>query len=109
MGDAPSTGALRSGERVRAAVIAWRTAHALVAAGFLTAIGYVWWCALSGRRGRFLRLAMAALIGEAALVAANRGACPLGPVATAWATPSPCSSWCSRRARHGSRCPRSEA
>ena len=59
-------------------VAAWRTGHALVALGFLSAIGYVWWCALTGRSGRLLRTAVAALIGEGVLVTCNRGDCPLG-------------------------------
>jgi hypothetical protein len=59
-------------------VVVWRTAHALIATGFLAAIGYVWWCALTGRRGRLLQPAIAALAGEGVLVAANRGDCPLG-------------------------------
>ncbi|HZO59043.1 MAG TPA: hypothetical protein VFB51_05075 [Solirubrobacterales bacterium] len=61
-------------------VLAWRTAHGLIAIGFLASIGYVWWCAISGRRGRFLRPAIVALVGEGALVAANGGDCPLGPL-----------------------------
>jgi hypothetical protein len=52
----------------------------VIAIGFLTSIGYVWWCALTGRRGRLLRLAVAALVSEGALVATNHGNCPLGPV-----------------------------
>jgi hypothetical protein len=38
----------------------------------------VWWCALTGRRGRLLRPAVVALVGEGAFVACNRGDCPLG-------------------------------
>jgi len=60
------------------AVIAWRAAHGLIAIGFLASIGYVWWCALSGRRGPWLRRAIAALVGEGVVVAANHGDCPLG-------------------------------
>ena len=45
---------------------------------FLLAIAYVWWCALSGRRDRLLQIAVAALVGEGAVVAANHGDCPLG-------------------------------
>jgi hypothetical protein len=56
----------------------FRAAHTAIAAAFLLAIAYVWWCALSGRRGPLLRVAVAALIGEGLLVAANRGDCPLG-------------------------------
>jgi hypothetical protein len=46
--------------------------------GFLLAIGYVWWCGLTGRRDRRLTLAVVALVGEGVLVIANRGDCPLG-------------------------------
>ena len=60
------------------AALAWRVAHAAIAAAFLVAIGYVWWCALTGRRGPLLRPALAALLGEGVLVVANRGDCPLG-------------------------------
>jgi hypothetical protein len=61
-------------------VVVWRAGHTVVAIVFLAAIGYVWWCALSGRRGPLLRPAIAALIGEGVVVAANRGDCPLGAV-----------------------------
>jgi hypothetical protein len=44
----------------------------------LLAIGYVWWCALTGRRNRGFRIAIVALAGEGLLVVANRGDCPLG-------------------------------
>jgi len=57
---------------------ALRVAHTAVTAMFLLAIGYIWWCALSGRRGRLLRVAVVSLTGEAVLVAANDGDCPLG-------------------------------
>ena|SRR5947209_17139867 len=59
---------------------AFRAFHAFVAVAFLLAIGYVWWCALTGRRDRWLRLAVAALVTEGAFVTANHGNCPLGPV-----------------------------
>jgi hypothetical protein len=71
------------------AIIAWRAAHGLIAAGFLLSIGYVWWCALSGRRGRFLRLAVAGLVFEGGLVIANRGDCPLGPLGERIGDPVP--------------------
>jgi hypothetical protein len=60
------------------AALAFRAAHAAVAAEQLLAIAYVWWCALSGRRDRMLRIAAGTLIGEGVLVAANGGDCPLG-------------------------------
>lgn len=61
-------------------VIAWRLGHGLVAAVFLASIAYIWWCALTGRRGPLLRPAIAALAAEGALVGANGGDCPLGPL-----------------------------
>ena len=60
------------------AAMAFRVAHAAIAIEQLLAIAYVWWCALSGRRGRLLHIAATTLIVEGVLVAANRGDCPLG-------------------------------
>jgi hypothetical protein len=71
------------------AIVAWRAAHALIASGFLASIGYVWWCALTGRRGRLLRPAIAALAGEGVIVAANGGDCPLGPMGDRIGDPVP--------------------
>jgi hypothetical protein len=68
---------------------AFRALHALIALGFLGAIGYVWLCALTGRRGRALDAASAALIAEGALVAANHGDCPLGPLQDRLHDPTP--------------------
>jgi hypothetical protein len=60
------------------AALAFRTFHAAIAAEQLLAIFYVWWRALTGRRGRLLHVAAASLIGEGVLVVANHGDCPLG-------------------------------
>ena len=60
------------------AALAFRAAHAAIAVEMLLAIAYVWWCALSGRRGRLLHMAAASLVGEGVLVSANGGDCPLG-------------------------------
>ncbi len=68
---------------------ALRAAHGLITVGFLAAIGYVWWCALTGRRDRRLRVAVAALVGEGAAVAANGGDCPLGPLQARLGDPVP--------------------
>jgi hypothetical protein len=70
-------------------VIAWRAAHALIAAGFLAAIGQVWWSALTRRRGPLLRPALAALAAEGAVVACNHGDCPLGPLGDRIGDPVP--------------------
>lgn len=74
------TSADRAKPALPPAVIVWRAAHGLIAIGFLASIGYVWWCALTGRRGPLLRPAIAALVSEGVLVATNRGDCPLGPL-----------------------------
>ena len=57
---------------------AFRAVHGLITVAFLLAIAYVWWCALTGRRDRWVRLAVAALVAEGAFVTANHGDCPLG-------------------------------
>jgi hypothetical protein len=57
---------------------AFRALHGLISVAFLLAIAYVWWCALSGRRDRWLGVAVGALVVEGAFVTANRGDCPLG-------------------------------
>jgi hypothetical protein len=75
-----STSAASSKAALPTAVVAWRAAHGLIAIGFLASIGYVWWCALTGRRGALLRLAITALVTEGVLVVTNRGDCPLGPL-----------------------------
>ena len=62
------------------AVVTCRVAHASIALGFLSSIAYVWWCAISYRRGPLLRLAVTALLAEGLVVTANHGDCPLGPL-----------------------------
>ena len=64
--------------KVSRAALAFRAFHAVIAVEMLLAIAYVWWCALSRRRDRLLRIAAASLIGEGVLVAANDGDWPLG-------------------------------
>ncbi len=71
------------------AVIAWRAGHALIAVWFLASIVYIWWCAITGRRGRLLRWLIAGLGAEGALVAANHGDCPLGPLGVRIGDPVP--------------------
>ena len=60
--------------------LAFRAVHSVIATSFLFAIGYVWWCALTGRRGSLLHFAIGALLSEGALVIVNRGDCPLRPL-----------------------------
>ena len=68
------------GERLSTPALLFRGLHGLIALGFLGAIAYVWWCALTGRRDRLLGYAVAALVTEGACVGANHGDCPLGPL-----------------------------
>ena len=74
---------------MKPAVLVWRAGHGLIAIGFLASIGYVLWCALTGRRGRWLRPAIGALIGEGVLVVTNGGDCPLGPLGDRLGDPVP--------------------
>ncbi len=76
-------------ERLPAAIIAWRAAHALIALGFLSSIAHIWWCAISDRRGPLLRPAIGALALEAVLVAANQGDCPLAALGDRIGDPVP--------------------
>jgi hypothetical protein len=71
------------------AALAFRTFHTAIALEQLLAIAYVWWCALSGRRDRMLRIAVGTLIGEGVLVTANHGDCPLGPLQDRLGDPVP--------------------
>jgi hypothetical protein len=68
---------------------AFRAGHAAIAVAFLSAIAYVWWCALTGRRDRRLGVAAGALVAEAAFVGANHGDCPLGPLQQRLGDPIP--------------------
>jgi hypothetical protein len=61
----------------------------VITAAFLIAIAYVWSCALTRRRDRWLRLAVASLITEGVLVTANHGNCPLGPLQERFGDPEP--------------------
>lgn len=69
--------------------LALRSAHAVIALAMLGAIAHVWWCALTGRGGRLVRPAVAALLGEGAVVVANHGDCPLGPLQERLGDPVP--------------------
>ncbi len=55
----------------------------------LSSLGYVWWCALTGRRDRILVAAAAALLGEAVALVIGKGDCPLGPLQKRLGDPVP--------------------
>ena len=75
--------------KLSAAARAFRAAHAVITLAFLLAIVHVWWCALTGRRDRWLRIAVAALVAEGAFVTVNRGDCPLGGLQARLGDPVP--------------------
>ena len=75
--------------KLSVAAIGFRAVHSVITAGFLLAIGYVWWCALSGRRGRLLNVAITMLAAEGIVVLANGGDCPLGCVQDRLGDPVP--------------------
>src|SRR4051812_3795768 len=80
-----------------AAARTFRAFHGLVAVAFLLAIAYVWWCALTGRRDKWLRVAVAALATEGAVVVANHGDCRLARSKTVYMTRCRSSSLCSHQ------------
>jgi hypothetical protein len=75
--------------KLSAAARGFRAVHGLIAVAFLLAIGYVWWCALTRRRDRWLHVAVTALVVEGAFVTANRGDCPLGGLQDRLGDPMP--------------------
>ena len=61
----------------------------VIAAVGLGSVGYVWVCALTGRRDGVLGAALAALTVEGIAVLAGRGDCPLGPLQQRLGDPAP--------------------
>jgi len=71
------------------AAAAYRAAHAAFAVVQLASLGYVWSCALSGRRDRLLGAAAGLLVAEGAALIVGRGNCPLGPFQARLGDPVP--------------------
>jgi len=63
--------------------------HGFIAAVELVSLGYVWGCALTGRRGPRLELATGLLVGEGVGLVVGRGNCPLGPLQQRLGDPVP--------------------
>lgn len=76
-------------KRLSPAARAFRAGHGAISIAFLGAIVHVWWCALTGRRDRWLHVAVVALVAEGAFVTANHGDCPLGPLQARLGDPVP--------------------
>jgi hypothetical protein len=68
---------------------ALRIAHIAIAGLELCGLGYVWFCALSGRRVRLLGAALATLSVEGVALGIGRGNCPLGPLQKRVGDPGP--------------------
>jgi hypothetical protein len=60
--------------------LAFRVGHTAIALAELSCLGYVWMCALTGRRDQLLRRAIGVLVAEGAGLLIGRGHCPLGPL-----------------------------
>ncbi|MGH2483300.1 MAG: hypothetical protein ACRDE9_02445 [Candidatus Limnocylindria bacterium] len=71
------------------AAVGYRVAHAAFAVVQLASLGYVWGCALTGRRDRLLRAAVGLLGAEGAALIVGRGNCPLGPFQARLGDPVP--------------------
>jgi len=54
-----------------------RAVHNAIGAGELGCLAYLWLCALTRRRDRWLRLSVGVLVGEGVALVAAKG-CPLG-------------------------------
>ena len=66
-----------------------RAAHAGIAFVELAALGYVWHCGLTGRRGPHLGKASGLLVGEGVALVIGHGDCPLGPLQQRVGDPTP--------------------
>jgi hypothetical protein len=60
--------------------LALRAGHTAIAFVELACLGYVWTCALTGRRSRSLYGAIGILGAEGVGLVVGRGNCPLGPL-----------------------------
>jgi hypothetical protein len=60
--------------------LALRAGHTGIAVVELGCLGYVWTCAITGRRDRLLRAAIGILLAEGIGLVIGRGDCPLGPL-----------------------------
>jgi hypothetical protein len=68
------------GRRARA----FRVVHAAWSVAGLSSLGYLWACAVTGRRDRRLDASVAFLLVEGAALLVGRGNCPMGPLQSKW-------------------------
>jgi hypothetical protein len=67
-----------------------RVGHIGVATVGLGSLAYVWACALTGRRNRWLAASCIALSVQGIAILIGRGNCPLGPLQQRVGDPTPC-------------------
>jgi hypothetical protein len=69
--------------------LALRAGHTAIAVVELSCLGYVWTCALTGRRDALLKGAIGILATEGVGLVIGRGNCPLGPLQERLGDPVP--------------------
>jgi len=75
--------------QLAAAARGFRVAHAAWSVAGLSSLGYIWACALTGRRDRPLAAAVAFLSVEGVALVVGRGDCPFGPLQARLGDPVP--------------------
>ncbi len=68
---------------------AFRLLHSAIAIVGLSSLGYVWWCAVTGRRDAVLAASVAWLLAQGVGMVIGRGNCPLGPLQRRLGDPTP--------------------
>ena len=68
---------------------AFRVAHGVWSVAQLASLAYIWTCAITGRRDRYLVGAIAFLAVEGGALVVGHGDCPMGPRQAAWGDPVP--------------------
>jgi len=67
----------------------FRLAHAAFGVANMAGLGYVWWCAATRRRDRWLAAAVGLLSAEGVALVIGRGNCPFGPFQRTLGDPVP--------------------
>jgi hypothetical protein len=75
----------RLGRRARA----FRVAHGVWSVAQLISLAYIWTCAITGRRDRYLVGTIGFLAVEGGALVVGHGDCPMGPRQAAWGDPVP--------------------
>lgn len=68
---------------------ALRIGHVAIAVAGLSSLTYIWFCGLTGRRGRVLRAALVTMSVQGLALLVGRGDCPLGPLQQRLGDPVP--------------------